>query len=502
MGMNIELNTILANLAEFLDIPESYFERARSRYEAIGTWLERDESVVSNFAPEIYPQGSFRLGTVIKPLSDTDEYDIDLVCRVTLSKAGVTQKRLKTLVGSELAKYVTAHQMKKGPAERRRSWRLNYADEALFHLDVLPSIPEQPHTMNNEIAITDNQEPDYDRISFNWVCCNPIDYAEWFKKRMEIQWQIRRKELASNLKANVNDVPEYKIKTPLQQVVQLLKRHRDVTYNGSPNDKPVSILITTLAAQAYNNEANTLEALVSIVTSMADYIEERNGVLWVENPVNPSENFADKWQEYPQRQKAFFEWLTQVEIDVLQSANANSFSSRIKSLSRQFGETFVNRAVGESTSPTSSLALTNVPKELVERQRLFLAPHRQTPRWDMKLDQNLRVEISAKTDRKGFRPDNYYSDGTCLPKNTSLRFTASTNSPKPYTVYWQVVNTGDEAIKANAPRGGFYQTSQIYRGKRIREESTLYTGRHWVECFIVVGNVCVARSGEFVVNIA
>lgn len=502
MATYIDLNTILNNLAEFLDIPESYFERARSRYEAIGNWLERDESIVSDHAPVIYPQGSFRLGTVIKPISNDDEYDIDLVCRVDFSKMGITQKRLKDLVGSELAGYVTAHQMNEEPEERRRCWRLNYADEALFHLDVLPSIPEHRQEENSEIAITDNQQPDYDRISFNWVCCNPADYAEWFKERMEVQWQIARKELAEALKAHVDDVPEYKVKTPLQRAVQLLKRHRDMTFDGDPDDKPVSILITTLAAQAYDNEENTLEAMVGVATSMSDHIEERDGVLWVANPVNPSENFADKWQEYPQRQEIFLDWLARVEMDVLEAVNASNLQSATKSLYRQFGETAVKRSIDGRESSSTSLATSPTIKEIAERERFFLVRHRQTPRWDMALDSELRVEISAKTNRNGFRPRNYYSDGAPLHKNTSLRFIANTNVKKPYTVYWQVVNTGYEADEAGQLRGGFYQTSQIYKGKRVRKESTLYTGRHWVECFIVVDDVCVARSGEFVVNIA
>ncbi len=47
MAIHTEINQILQNLAEYLDIPESYFERARTRYETIGNWLEREDSIVS-----------------------------------------------------------------------------------------------------------------------------------------------------------------------------------------------------------------------------------------------------------------------------------------------------------------------------------------------------------------------------------------------------------------------------------------------------------------------
>jgi hypothetical protein len=70
--------------------------------------------------------------------------------------------------------------------------------------------------------------------------------------------------------------------------------------------------------------------------------------------------------------------------------------------------------------------------------------------------------------------------------------------PKPYKVYWQVVNTGDEAYRAGQLRGDFYDSSSSGRN---RTESTMYKGTHWVEGFVVKGNICVARTGEFVVNI-
>lgn len=349
------LNKILVSLAQGLDIPDSYFEMARLRYQSIGNWLERDKSNVSTYAPEIYPQGSFALGTVIKPISNKDEYDIDLVCRLDLSKTDVTQKRLKELIGLELADYVSAHNMNNEPEERRRCWAINYAEGARFHLDVLPSIPECVHQKSNEIAITDNQRPDYALISDDWMCCNPVDYAAWFKEQMKVQLYINRMMFAEAIKANVEDVPEYKVKTPLQRAIQILKRHRDMTYRGSPDDKPVSILITTLAARAYDNEADTLESLVNIVTRMPNFIEEKEGVLWVGNPVNESENFADKWQEYPQRQIEFFNWLNSAKVDILEAVNATDFQNATKSLKRQFGEMAINEALKDVNPPEKIL---------------------------------------------------------------------------------------------------------------------------------------------------
>ena len=74
-------------------------------------------------------------------------------------------------------------------------------------------------------------------------------------------------------------------------------------------------------------------------------------------------------------------------------------------------------------------------------------------------------------------------------------------------MWWQVGNTGEEALNDNCLRGGFYiseensDTASFERGKTIRKEYTKYTGIHWVQCVIIQNGVCVARSRDFIVRI-
>ena len=72
-----EFSQILGNIAKELEIPESYYEKAKGRYEAVGNWLGDEKSPLAKYSPKIYPQGSFLLGTAIRPINDSDEYDID-----------------------------------------------------------------------------------------------------------------------------------------------------------------------------------------------------------------------------------------------------------------------------------------------------------------------------------------------------------------------------------------------------------------------------------------
>lgn len=114
------------------------------------------------------------------------------------------------------------------------------------------------------------------------------------------------------VRADVEEIEDFEVRTPLQRLVQLLKRHRDVRY-GDDDDKPASIIITTLAAKAYENERTLMEALTAVVPRMRFGIEQKNGEHVVANPVDPRENFADKWREKPRKAHLFFEWLESVE---------------------------------------------------------------------------------------------------------------------------------------------------------------------------------------------
>jgi hypothetical protein len=70
----------------------------------------------------------------------------------------------------------------------------------------------------------------------------------------------------------VSPVPKYnKEKLPLQRVVQILKRHRDMMFNGD-EDKPVSIIITTFASRVYSKETSVIDALMNVVVNMRNHI--------------------------------------------------------------------------------------------------------------------------------------------------------------------------------------------------------------------------------------
>jgi hypothetical protein len=201
--------SFLKETADALDIPEHVYEDATIKYEDVGEHLGADDSDLKQYDPQIYPQGSFRLGTVVQPIDGESGYDIDLVCQLEIAKELTTQESLKERVGKRLEERAD---LKEILESSRRCWVLNYpSDQGMpkFHMDVLPSIPnfERPPT---GILLTDTE-------LVRWQKSNPVAYANWFKSRMSAIFERRKAAFAESIQANVEDVPDWKIKTPLQQ---------------------------------------------------------------------------------------------------------------------------------------------------------------------------------------------------------------------------------------------------------------------------------------------
>ena len=350
-----QASPLLEAIADALDISESHYTQVVKLYESLGAWLERDESIVACYMPKIYPQGSFVLGTVTKPISGAEAYDLALVSELSLQKTEISQKKLKYLVGTEIKSYAQANNVNSRPEESRRCWTLNYADDAQFYVDILPAIPDaeafklflesggysSSNWSDSAIAITDTTLSNYSQIAPDWSHSNPKGYAEWFRSRMKKRVSAIRRSLT---RRKIDNLPEYKVKTPLQRAIQILKRHRDIWFdkNQSAYDtkaKPSSIIITTLAAHAYYNEGDLQQTLLKILTQMPYYIEyDDNGVSLIRNPVNPLENFAAEWQEHPIRKESFMDWLKQVQLDLTEALELSDIHSIEKSLKSYLGE--------------------------------------------------------------------------------------------------------------------------------------------------------------------
>ena len=369
----------LEKVANNIDIPPSKYHDAVERYQAVGRWLEGGEYPCSD-EPSIYPQGSFRLGTVVRPIRDGVEasYDIDLVCELSIEKHRTNPCTVKKVVGNRLREHNTYKRLL--DVEGRRCWTLEYSEQdgIGFHLDVLPSVPDShaPGSMDTSIAITNKQGDAYD-----WSASNPRGYGEWFDLRnkeafnmvlMEQKRSIQSR--APMLYASVDDVPNQLVRTSLQRSVQIMKRHRDLKFSNGKNNghMPISIIVTTLAAHLYQGEPDIYSALSGIVNKLYAYVglvdngpvhwpsapsnlvrRTSDGKWYIGNPVNPDENFADRWHEDNHaRARAFFFWVQTLKEDLVDILTASRPEAVRNRLSMALGASVVSSHLGLLT-PTS-----------------------------------------------------------------------------------------------------------------------------------------------------
>lgn len=507
----IELNKLLNNIGIALDITEAQYQTVIDRYTAVGNHLCKDGSPLQPYSPEVKSQGSFLFGTMIRPIVEDDELDVDLVCRLKGKKVDWAQIHLKHAVGDQLKDSEDYKRML--DAEGNRCWTLVYHEASKFHMDILPAVIEESQLLLLEksirnmsqveieqlaINITDKRRPDYrsEKNSGKWLKSNPWGYAAWLNDRVSMDLYK-----SFSIREAVEQLPEFqKEKEPLIRVIQILKRPRDIMFGGE-KCKPISIIITTLAARAYSKETDLITAINNIVARMEIYIvtkfspEHSRNIDWISNPVNDCENFADRWVLEPERRERFYDWLEKAKSDFayLQTCDITQAYRYLKEL---LGTRSVNEAIQE-IGLTKLLTETYQPVNY--QTALLTVAHRENPKWDLNLKHKVEVHGRYKT-----ASGKQYSitSKTTVPKQSNIFFVAETNVPKPFDVYWQVVNTGDEANRSNGLRGGIFHSQTAGKGGLNQKEHSQYRGLHWVECFVVKNGICVARSYEFFVNIA
>ena len=404
LDMNNKTHAIEVMVRE-LELPESAYEKAKDRYESIGKWFG-DPSVAESakFEPKIYPQGSFRLGTAIKPLKD-EHYDLDISCSITssLNHGNTSQNDLKNLLKTDLDKYRNSKSIMTPLKDKKRCLRLEYCDDINFHIDLVPSITARAKSServrkllldsaatteladsvaSHAVSITDNERlPQYFEITNDWLLSNPEGYAIWFDEQSKKASEFMNKKiLIEDQLSTVVDLPNHKWNSPLQQVVKLLKRHRDVMFSDNEDGKPISIILTTLAGLAYEGETDVKIAIKNVLEKIPALVSEV--VPRIPNPVNDKEDFTDKWDTDEgiklELEKNFWAWHKKIKEDLiklestldpkeLQETISSSYNISVKDIDLS-NQIQINRLLskaalvgaGAMTSSTATLGNTGV----------------------------------------------------------------------------------------------------------------------------------------------
>lgn len=255
---------------------------------------------------------------------------------------------------------------------------------------------------------------------YRFIPSNPRGYAEWFKEKTLIGHNEK-----GMLFENIERVPTYPKKTVLQKSIQILKRHRDV-YFLSRNDeyKPISMIITTLAAQCYNGENNIYEFICKALLKMPTLIVRENDQYVVKNPVMSNENFADKWKEKPQKAVEFFNWVNDAYVDFVNLKELTTYSEVDKTFKEIFSQKPVDRLMQKYGEYLREEKNTSYCPQIIEKSKaltmLERIPHRKRPPWN--LPRKFRVGIQGTVSFNSGKSYQNFSSGELLPKECYCNF--------------------------------------------------------------------------------
>lgn len=325
-------DSLLQHACQSIELTATMYNDARSKYGAVGEWLGGGDGLLALLSPIIYPQGSMALGTTVRPLIDA-EFDLDLVCRL-LGWLGMKPAEIYDAVYARLH----ANGMYRPILERKpRCLRLNYAGN--FHLDIVPACADRSGW--GAILVPD-------RKLECWCPSNPEEFGRLFFFACKLAPRSGLGALAK--RAEVRPLPSpvpSEFKYPLQRIVQILKRVRDLFYNGDA-DMPASIVITTLAMQTYCGSESISEGLLGVLEGIQAQVIFAMGVLPVLNPTNREENFTANWSE--QRYQKFKKYIVAARRCLDELSMVRGLDAIASPLGGLFGERYARKAIDSYTA--------------------------------------------------------------------------------------------------------------------------------------------------------
>jgi hypothetical protein len=371
-------------------------------------------------------QGSYKYGTLIKPVHKGEEYDVDVGIYFSWdpreNEFSPAAQQLRAWVQQELIEYKKAAGSLKEviSPQKERCSRAIY--EQQFHIDT-PTYHHDPVTDSRRLAC----------FSGTWEESDPKQLYIWFR-----------------------DVVGNENRALLRRLVRYLKGWAAVAFKDEPDARPSSTLLTVTVAEAFSQIWGTCppgiaddDALIAIVDHICDRLTENRKI---PSPVDPEEDLnripAESWDAF----------LTRLAVlnDCAQAADT---------------------AEDEAAAAFAW-----------ERAFLFLMPLPETDEVEVFESTTNRaimqvpdIDIRIYDDRGGRLLATYSNEVPSVPKGRWLVFEIANKHivPEYADISWTVRNDSDEADYIG-------DLGHVQRGinMHVAEESTAYLGKHYMDCVI------------------
>ena len=375
----------ILSIISSLDISPTLYKNAVEKYETITSFL-----VSCGIEADIYPQGSFAFGTVVRPntKSSSPNYDLDFICQVSGDRDAFTPSELRKRIECAL----TSSNIYGGKLTvYNECFTIEYADinGVGFTIDIVPATAENIENKNRLIEKSASPElietsiaiPRYnDYRNYDWLTNNPKGFKTWFDKINEPFLIASREAVRQHIFeenrtvfSSIDEIPSALERSSLQRVIQILKHHRDIYYamrSDGESIKPISAIINAVVAQisqGYRPNCAVFELLDFILSEFNIYeqqqrltpqifaqkfenrsvITRKNGVWWISNPANPEDNLANKWNSDSNIPIVFFKWIEVVKHDLVSSLQFEDLSKFRMAIENGLGNTVVSYVLGE-----------------------------------------------------------------------------------------------------------------------------------------------------------
>ena len=448
------INSFKALLEDLVNLSHTRVDKANDTFDTLTSFFTNADATKDVFVATTR-QGSLRQGTIIRPRAEDAEFDVDMLLRMkhvedwhpldylnAVSAAFASSERYQDLLLSP-------------PSSRCET--IDYAGDS--HVDVVPSIEYggQAWIMNRT---TNKFEP-----------TDGDGYAAWFN--------------AQNAKTGGQ----------LVRVVRLAKYLRD------EHEWPIkSILLTTMLAGLVRTSdtpavyPDTPTALRVLFDRWDAWLQAQQTLPKLKNPAMPAETFDRHWTvETFNKVKAGVHALA---LAIRTAYNSTDEEVSVEEWRKAFGDGFPVR--DEDLKGGEAVAAAHLALGPVTHAR---------PISDIAQAQQLKYKVRIDAwvyNKAGTKSSRGINSGAKIASDRAIQYRAVTNTPEPFDVHWQVVNTGGHAASEVGGLRGTFQKGKNLKRQLINKlrnwETSKYTGTHWIECFVVKDGVVVARD-RFYLNI-
>lgn len=459
-----KLNALFQEFISNINPDEAAISYAIDAHKPIRECLEKQDDFKQ------YVEGSFLYGSYKRHTAVGDIKDVDIVILTNFDiedEKNTPQKILRKLKDA-LAR---CYDDPENPQYQRRSIRI---DEPLpdnkdveMTLDIIPAV-----------IVTDEDEPLRvpDRVVKDWILSHPKGHLK------------NTSELNSDDHSGGCFVPLVKI------LKWWWKYQCEIIQPDVERPKPKGFWIECLTAENFDeDQTDWADHFIAVLENVSDKYTGAEKVPELEDPGLDSETIKTSMT------KDEFDVFMEAVNECLEKANLARDASDKTTSSELWREIF-----GEEF-PLYDVEETQETRDESKNLVLDDYSHAKQPPWPPQLQKRCKVRIDAYIYTGNRKLGGINSDGRVIQSGLRIKYVARTRARGDYEVYWQVVNTGKHARQEGGLRGEFFKAKLIGGDESsdplINWESTSYTGKHWIQCFIVKDDVCVGRSRKFYVNI-